>query len=91
VFSVDSIITAVGMTPHVPVMVVAVVVAVGVMLFAATPLANFINTNPTVVMLALGFLDDDRHDADRRRLRAHVSKATSTPRWRSPRRSKAST
>jgi predicted tellurium resistance membrane protein TerC len=56
VFSVDSIITAVGMTPHVPVMVVAVVVAIGVMLFAATPLANFINANPTVVMLALGFL-----------------------------------
>src|SRR5712671_1605360 len=56
VFSVDSIITAVGMTPHVPVMVVAVVVAVGVMLFAATPLANFINANPTVVMLVLGFL-----------------------------------
>jgi len=56
VFSVDSIITAVGMTPHLPVMVVAVVVAVGVMLFAATPLANFINANPTVVMLALGFL-----------------------------------
>ena len=56
VFSVDSIITAVGMTPHVPVMVIAVVVAVTVMLFAATPLANFINANPTVVMLALGFL-----------------------------------
>jgi predicted tellurium resistance membrane protein TerC len=56
VFSVDSIITAVGMTPHLPVMVIAVVVAVGVMLFAATPLANFINANPTVVMLALGFL-----------------------------------
>ncbi|MCX7313214.1 MAG: TerC family protein [Alphaproteobacteria bacterium] len=56
VFSVDSIITAVGMTPHVPVMVIAVVVAVAVMLFAAAPLANFINENPTVVMLALGFL-----------------------------------
>jgi predicted tellurium resistance membrane protein TerC len=56
VFSVDSIITAVGMTPHIPVMVVAVIVAVGVMLFAAAPLANFINANPTVVMLALGFL-----------------------------------
>jgi predicted tellurium resistance membrane protein TerC len=56
VFSVDSIITAVGMTPHIPVMVIAVVVAVGAMLFAATPLANFINANPTVVMLALGFL-----------------------------------
>jgi len=56
VFSVDSIITAVGMTPHIPVMVIAVIVAVGMMLFAATPLANFINANPTVVMLALGFL-----------------------------------
>jgi predicted tellurium resistance membrane protein TerC len=56
VFSVDSIITAVGMTPHLPVMVIAVVIAVAVMLFAASPLANFINANPTVVMLALGFL-----------------------------------
>ncbi|KQM33204.1 hypothetical protein ASF03_05510 [Rhizobium sp. Leaf68] len=56
VFSVDSIITAVGMTPHVPIMVVAVIVAVTVMLLAATPLANFIERNPTVVMLALAFL-----------------------------------
>lgn len=56
VFSIDSIITAVGMTPHVPIMVVAVIVAVGVMLLAADPLANFINANPSVVMLALGFL-----------------------------------
>jgi predicted tellurium resistance membrane protein TerC len=56
VFSVDSIITAVGMTPHVPIMVVAVVAAVTVMLLAADPLARFINRNPTVVMLALGFL-----------------------------------
>lgn len=56
VFSIDSIITAVGMTPHVPIMVIAVLVAVAVMLLAATPLANFINNNPTIVMLALGFL-----------------------------------
>lgn len=56
VFSVDSIITAVGMTPHVPIMVIAVVVAVTVMLVSADPLARFINNNPTVVMLALGFL-----------------------------------
>lgn len=56
VFSIDSIITAVGMTPHVPIMVVAVVVAVTVMLLAANPLANFIARNPTVVMLALSFL-----------------------------------
>lgn len=56
VFSVDSIITAVGMTEHVPIMVIAVVVAVAVMLVAADPLARFINNNPTIVMLALGFL-----------------------------------
>lgn len=56
VFSVDSIITAVGMTEHIPIMVVAVVVTVALMLVAATPLANFIHANPTVVMLALGFL-----------------------------------
>ena len=56
VFSIDSILTAVGMTDHLPVMIVAVVVAVGVMMFAADPLANFIARNPTVVMLALGFL-----------------------------------
>ena len=56
VFSIDSIITAVGMTDHVAIMVIAVIVAVTVMLVAANPLANFINENPTVVMLALGFL-----------------------------------
>ena len=56
VFSIDSIITAVGMTEHVPIMVIAVVFAVLVMLMAATPLSNFINANPTIVMLALGFL-----------------------------------
>ena len=56
VFSIDSIITAVGMTEHIPVMVIAVVVAVAVMLLAADPLARFIDKNPTIVMLALGFL-----------------------------------
>lgn len=56
VFSIDSILTAVGMTEHVAIMYVAVVIAVGVMLVAADPLANFINKNPSVVMLALGFL-----------------------------------
>ena len=56
VFSIDSILTAVGMTEHLAIMVVAVVVAVLVMLLAADPLANFINRYPTVVMLALGFL-----------------------------------
>lgn len=56
VFSIDSILTAVGMTESLPIMIAAVVVAVAVMLFAADPVANFINRNPTVVMLALGFL-----------------------------------
>ena len=56
VFSIDSIITAVGMTEHVPVMVIAVLAAVLTMLLAADPLANFIERNPTIVMLALGFL-----------------------------------
>lgn len=56
VFSMDSILTAVGMTPHLPIMVVAVVVSVVLMMFAAKPLAEFIHANPTVVMLALGFL-----------------------------------
>jgi predicted tellurium resistance membrane protein TerC len=56
VFSVDSIITAVGMTDEIVIMVIAVVVAVTVMLLAADPLANFIEANPTIVMLALAFL-----------------------------------
>jgi predicted tellurium resistance membrane protein TerC len=56
VFSVDSIITAVGMTEHIPIMVVAVLVAVGTMMLAADPLSKFIAANPTIVMLALGFL-----------------------------------
>ena len=56
VFSIDSILTAVGMTSELPIMVAAVVIAVGVMMIAADPLAHFIARNPTVVMLALGFL-----------------------------------
>ena len=56
VFSLDSIITAVGMTNDIPIMVLAVLVAVGLMLLAADPLARFIGDNPTIVMLALGFL-----------------------------------
>ena len=56
VFSIDSILTAVGMTDNLAVMVIAVLTAVGAMVLAADPLANFISRNPTVVMLALGFL-----------------------------------
>jgi predicted tellurium resistance membrane protein TerC len=56
VFSIDSIITAVGMTDEIAIMYIAVIVAVSVMMLAAAPLANFIAKNPTIVMLALGFL-----------------------------------
>ncbi len=56
VFSIDSIITAVGMTDEVPIMFLAVIVAVSVMVTAAGPLSRFIEHNPTVVMLALAFL-----------------------------------
>jgi predicted tellurium resistance membrane protein TerC len=56
VFSIDSIVTAVGMTQHLPIRVIAVIAAVLVLRVASEPLAKFINDNPTVVMLALGFL-----------------------------------
>ena len=56
VFSIDSILTAVGMTEHLPIMMAAVIVAVVLMLVASGPLARFIQDNPSVVMLALGFL-----------------------------------
>ncbi|WP_176052310.1 TerC family protein [Paraburkholderia caribensis] len=56
VFSVDSIITAVGMTEHLPIMFIAVIAAVTAMLFAARPLSKFIERNPTIVTLALSFL-----------------------------------
>jgi len=56
VFSIDSIVTAVGMTSHVAIMYIAVIVAVAAMLVAAAPLSRFIEHNPTIVMLALSFL-----------------------------------
>ena len=56
VFSVDSIITAVGMADHIEVMVAAVAVAILVMYFAAEPVASFIERHPTTKMLALSFL-----------------------------------
>lgn len=56
VFSIDSIITAVGMTEHIPIMILSVAAAVAAMLLAADPLANFIHKNPRIVILALGFL-----------------------------------
>lgn len=56
VFSVDSIITAIGMAQHVEVMIAAVLVAVAVMYFASGPIAEFIRHHPTTKMLALAFL-----------------------------------
>jgi predicted tellurium resistance membrane protein TerC len=56
VFSLDSVITAVGMAQHIPVMVAAILLAVAVMLLAANPLGRFIDANPTIKMLALAFI-----------------------------------
>lgn len=56
VFSIDSILTAVGMTSHLPIMFAAVIIAVGVMFLAAEPVSRFVSNNPTVIMLALAFL-----------------------------------
>ncbi len=56
VFSIDSIITAVGMAEHVEVMIAAVAVAILVMYFASEPVAAFIERHPTTKMLALSFL-----------------------------------
>ena len=56
VFSVDSIVTAVGMADHVEVMIAAVVVAVGIMFVASGPVARFVSEHPTTKMLALAFL-----------------------------------
>jgi predicted tellurium resistance membrane protein TerC len=56
VFSLDSVITAVGMAKDIGVMVTAVVIAVGFMMFFAAPLSRFVDRHPTVKMLALSFL-----------------------------------
>lgn len=56
VFSLDSVITAVGMASHLAVMVLAIVMAVGVMMFAARPIADFVERHPSIKMLALSFL-----------------------------------
>jgi len=56
VFSLDSVITAVGMVRNIPVMVAAIILAVAVMLFASNPVGDFIDRNPTIRMLALAFI-----------------------------------
>ena len=56
VFSLDSVLTAIGMAEHIEVMIAAVVISIGVMLFAAGPISDFIHKHPTTKMLALSFL-----------------------------------
>lgn len=56
IFSLDSVITAVGMAKHVPVMVLAIVIAVLVMMFAARSIGEFVDRHPSIKMLALSFL-----------------------------------
>ena len=56
VFSLDSVITAVGMVDNIQVMIIAIIAAVGVMMFAAKPIGDFVDTHPTLKVLALSFL-----------------------------------
>lgn len=56
VFSLDSIITAIGLVDHIWIMYVAIILTVGIMMFAAYPISKFVNTHPTYKMLALAFL-----------------------------------
>ncbi len=56
VFSIDAVITAVGMARHLPVMMLAVIIAVGFMILASRPLMDFVGQHPTVIILCLGFL-----------------------------------
>ncbi|MGE0230707.1 MAG: TerC family protein [Flavobacteriaceae bacterium] len=56
VFSIDSIVTAIGMAEHIEIMVLAVIIAIGVMYLAAAPVSRFISAHPTTKMLALAFL-----------------------------------
>ncbi len=56
VFSLDSVITAVGLAQHISIMAIAIIMAVGVMLFAAKPIADFVDDHPTIKILALSFL-----------------------------------
>jgi len=56
VFSLDSVITAVGLVDDIPIMIAAVIVAIMVMMIASGPVGRFVHNNPTIKMLALSFL-----------------------------------
>ena len=85
VFSVDSILTAVGMTDQIPIMVTAVVITVGIMLVAADPLAKFIEKNPTLVMLRQCAADveneDETDEITKQRIRNMLQFVTTTSDW----------
>jgi predicted tellurium resistance membrane protein TerC len=56
VFSLDSVITAIGLAKHISIMAIAIIISVMIMLFAAKTISNFVDTHPTIKMLALSFL-----------------------------------
>jgi protein yegH len=75
VFSLDSVITAVGMANHIEIMIMAVILAVGVMMFASKSISNFVDNNPTIKILALSFLILIGFTLVAEGLGMHVSKA----------------
>ena len=84
VFSLDSVITAVGMADDIAIMVAAVVLAVGIMMFSAEPISGFVNRHPDRQGAGAVVPAADRRVAHRRRPRACTSRrATSTSRWAS--------
>ncbi len=91
VFSLDSVITAVGMVDQVAIMVLAIVAAVVVMMFAARPIGEFVDRHPTVKMLALSFLILVGVALIAEGWDLHIPRATSTSRWRSRWASRCST
>ncbi|RME50484.1 MAG: TerC family protein [Deltaproteobacteria bacterium] len=56
VFSLDSVITAVGLVEHIAIMVIAIVISIGIMMYASQPIGEFVDRHPTIKMLALSFL-----------------------------------
>lgn len=81
VFSLDSVITAVGLVQHVPVMVAAIVIAVLVMMVSAGTIADFIDKHPTLKILALSFLIVVGTLLIAEAFDVHVPRATSTSPW----------
>jgi predicted tellurium resistance membrane protein TerC len=81
VFSLDSVITAVGMASEVSIMIAANVVALAIMLGAAGPISSFVDKHPTIKMLALAFLVLIGTNLVADGFGQHIPRATRTPRW----------